>query len=121
VADAVGHGPGRILAGQHLFKGRQDRVPGHPQDAGILPGEGNIAVFADGAAPETIDAAPQVVQAPADVLPHGSWHLPLPHHGHHFPGQLLQAHPVIQAHLGQEFVEPVAKLVVGHKQKKAWW
>ena len=49
LVEAVRNGPGRVEAGQDFFIGREQFVARDIQDGEVLPGEGQFAVFADGA------------------------------------------------------------------------
>ena len=49
LVEAVRNGPGRVEAGQDFFIGRQQFAARDIQDGEVLPGEGQLAVFADGA------------------------------------------------------------------------
>ena len=49
LVEAVRDGPGSVEAGQDFFVSREQLVARDIQDGEVLPGEGQFAVFADGA------------------------------------------------------------------------
>ena len=120
VVHAVGQGRGRVEAGDHPLPGRGQFVRLHPEERGVLAGERDVAVLADGRTAHRQSPGAQgrgrLGQGPADIL------------GHRCgcdPGEDLLAHRgqalgVVVLQVGEQGVDPraqagrVEKAAAGH-------